>query len=54
MVKTRFTELVSVRIDSYLLKTMKEDVQRKKEKGIKRASISSLINDIILNHYFSE
>lgn len=54
MTKTKFTEMVSVRIESYLLETMKKDVLKKKEEGLRNTTLSSLINDIIRKNYFTK
>ena len=54
MVKTRWTQLVSVRIELDLLKRMKEDVRKKIESGDRHATLSSVINRMIQDYYYKE
>lgn len=53
MTTTRWTRLISVRIDLDLLEQMKKDVEDKKNNGQRYWTLSSLINRIIQDHYFN-
>lgn len=52
MIKTKWTTLISVRIDTELLEKIKEDVLRKKNEGLRRTTLSSLIQDILYRYYY--
>jgi hypothetical protein len=49
---TRWTKLISVRVDLDLLELMKKEVEDRRERGNRRITLSSLINDIIHGYYF--
>lgn len=51
MTKTKWTKLVSVRIDLEVLEKLEKTLEERKTIGYSYASLSSVINDILAKYY---